>query len=144
MTSHVVCEASCSACNPNATTRMTRHQKHDSPVGQHVNECCGSSNSSSLRIIDQFSDTETLIHCGGTAYKVTKTKIKHAQRITVEGPNTNFCLTCEMASLKRFQRNNICLKKRKIISTVGIQSLIKKIRHKKSGSIPSSQEVQSL
>ena len=58
---HVIYEITCSGCNfayvgetaRHMTLRMTDHQKNLSPVGQHVNEKCGTSRAFNGCIIDQ-------------------------------------------------------------------------------------------
>ena len=64
--SHVVYENTCSGCNStyvgqtyrHITTRIIEHQKADSPVGQHVSECCGTAKAFNWRIIDQSSEPQ--------------------------------------------------------------------------------------
>ena len=64
--SHVVYENTCSGCNStyvgqtyrHITTRIIEHQKADSPVGQHVSECCGTAKAFDWRIIDQSSEPQ--------------------------------------------------------------------------------------
>ena len=46
---------------PTKTTRIIEHQKTDSPVGQHVSECCGTAKAFNWRIIDQSSEPQKLM-----------------------------------------------------------------------------------
>ena len=43
------------------TIRITEHQKSDSPVGQHVAECCGQSKAFEWRLNDKSNDVEKLL-----------------------------------------------------------------------------------
>ena len=43
------------------TTQRTEHQKSDSPVGQHVAECCGQSEAFEWRLIDKSNNVEKLL-----------------------------------------------------------------------------------
>ena len=67
--SRVVCELSCCECSStyvgktfrHLATRISQHQKTDSPVGKHVVEGCGSLAAFIFNIIDQCQDSEKLM-----------------------------------------------------------------------------------
>ena len=66
---HVVYGPSCCGCNSlyvgqtcrHLATRISEHQKTNSPVGQHVVECCGALTAFNYKIIDQCQDSEKLM-----------------------------------------------------------------------------------
>ena len=67
--SHVVYELSCRGCSStyvgqtcrHFATRISEHQKINSPVGQHVVECCGALTVFNYKIIDQCLDSKKLM-----------------------------------------------------------------------------------
>ena len=68
--SHVAYELTCCGCSStyvvktcrNLATRISERQKTNSPVGQHVVECCGALTASKNKISDQCQDSKKLMN----------------------------------------------------------------------------------
>ena len=67
--SHVVYKVTCNGCNSiyfgqtsrHVITRISEHQQKDSPVGQHLVECCGTTQSVKWEILDACCGVEKLM-----------------------------------------------------------------------------------
>ena len=67
--SHVVYKVTCKGCSSiyvdqtsrDVTTRISEHQKKDSPVGQHLVECCGTTHNVKWEILDARPGVEKLM-----------------------------------------------------------------------------------
>ena len=67
--SHVVYKVTCNGCSSiyvgqtrrHVTTRISEHQKKDSPVGQHLVECCGRTHNVKWEILDACRGVEKLM-----------------------------------------------------------------------------------
>ena len=67
--SHVVYKITCKGCSSiyvgqtsrDVTTRISEHQKKDSPVGQHLVECCGTTHNVKWEILDACRGVEKLM-----------------------------------------------------------------------------------
>ena len=69
MKSYVVYKVTCSGCSSiyvgqtsqHVATRNSEHQKKDSPVGQHLVECCGTAHNLEWEILDTCRGVEKLM-----------------------------------------------------------------------------------
>ena len=67
--SHVVYKITCNGCSSiydgqtsrHVNTRISEHQKKDSPVGQHLVECCGTTHNVKREILDACRGVEKLM-----------------------------------------------------------------------------------
>ena len=67
--SHVVYKVKCNGCSSiyvgqtsrHVTTRISEHQKNDSPVEQHLFECCGATHNVKWEILDACRGVEKLM-----------------------------------------------------------------------------------
>ena len=67
--SHVVYKVTCNGCisiyvgqtSRHVTARVSEHQKKDSPVGQHLVECCGTTHNVKWEILDACRGVEKLM-----------------------------------------------------------------------------------
>ena len=67
--SHVLYKVICNGCSSiyfgetsrHVTTRISEHQKKDSPVGKHLVECCGTTHNVKWEILDACRGVENLM-----------------------------------------------------------------------------------